>query len=372
MEHFENLNNTQQMNDDFWERMRLLANIPCLVSGLFCAEQKTLQAITVSSEPDCGVDAPKQLTRHLIMRMSAFATIQSGSVQQGDATCGNAGSDQYPIWLRLNTVVVGIGRPLNALYPVVAFGEPPSAQSANVQDLLGLGLIHTEYSLTRSGDVAPKWPEGLAEATLRLLSIGLFVVDARSNILHDQSGEHRTRDSVWITSRARLSVKSEPERLALQAAIAEATSDKRQASITSVTSEAGRMQMVAVAPLQKGDQALALVLFELRQTDHRALREHFFRFHQLTRSEGLIAREVLDGRAPAEIAEMTGMSVGTVRGYLKQVFAKTGTHRQSELVSHYYASILPIGINIARADLRAGSARRRSGATPRVLESRMS
>ncbi|MFN4128592.1 MAG: helix-turn-helix transcriptional regulator, partial [Paracoccaceae bacterium] len=208
--------------------------------------------------------------------------------------------------------------------------------------------------LMRQVYARPSWPEGLAEATLRLLSISFFVVDACGSIVHDQSGDDRTKDKLWITSRSRLCVKSEAEQRALKTAIADATSDKPRGSIISVSCESGGMQMVAVAPLPQGDRPLALVLFEPRQTDHRALREHFFKVHALTRSEGLVAREVLDGRAPAEIAQLTGMSVGTVRSYLKQVFAKTGTHRQSELVSQYYSSILPIGASIARADLRAG------------------
>jgi DNA-binding CsgD family transcriptional regulator len=321
--------------------------------------------VTIFAAPGTDVTTPKELIRHISARLAAFATVQSVSAQQ------DACEVNYPLWLRLSNVVVGVGRPVASLYPVVAYVEPTQATSLSVQDLLALGLSHAECALTPKVATRSPWTDGLAETTLRLLSIGFFVVDGHCNIRHDQSGDARATAALWITTRSRLSVKSEAERLALQAAVAAATSDKRLGSITSVTSDAGRMQMVAVAPVQHGDQALALVLFERRQTDHRALREHFFRVHELTKSEGLIASQVLDGRAPAEIAMMTGMSVGTVRGYLKQVFAKTGTHRQSELVSYYFASILPIGANMAQADLGAAATRPRPANAAQVHDRRL-
>ncbi len=345
--------------DDFWDRMRLAAHVPCLISGVFCADRKGLQDFTISADAGHGPKAAPEMIRHLCARMSAFTAIRARFAPDKGATRSDTAAPSFPIWLLMNKVVIGVGQPMGTLYPVVAFDDQPQAHGTGLQDLLALGLAHIEHQLMRHASSRSTWPEGLAESTLRLLSIGLFVVDARGHIVHDQSGDGPAGDNVWVPSRSRLTVRSEAEQAALQAAISDATCAKRLGSIISVTSEGGAMQMVAVAPLQLGDTAMALVLFEPRQTDHRALREHFFKVHALTKSEGLIAREVLDGRAPAEIAEMTGMSVGTVRGYLKQVFAKTGTHRQSELVSHYYGSILPIGASIARADLRAAPARPR-------------
>jgi DNA-binding CsgD family transcriptional regulator len=366
MDTHENTEIGHEQGSEFWERIRQAANIPCLVSGLFCADQKKLQAMTAFADSASDGAAPEELIRHISARLAAFTAVQPASAQK-DVRVTN-----YPLWLRLNNVVVGVGRPSASLYPVVAYVEPKQATSVGVQDLLELGLSRAESALTPKDGIRSPWTDGLAETTLRLLSIGFFVVDMHCNILHDQSGDDRAKDTLWVTSRSRLSVKSEAERAALQAAITAATSDKRLGSLTSVTSKVGRMQMVAVAPVQQGDQALALVLFERRQTDHRALREHFFRIHELTKSEGLIASEVLDGRAPAEVAKLTGMSVGTVRGYLKQVFAKTGTHRQSELVSYYYASILPIGANIARADLGAApSGHRPANAAQQVHDRRL-
>jgi DNA-binding CsgD family transcriptional regulator len=52
----------------------------------------------------------------------------------------------------------------------------------------------------------------------------------------------------------------------------------------------------------------------------------------LTRRESDLAALIAGGCGPAEAAETLGISVGTARHYLKQVFEKTETHRQAELV----------------------------------------
>ncbi len=52
----------------------------------------------------------------------------------------------------------------------------------------------------------------------------------------------------------------------------------------------------------------------------------------LTHAEGRVARRLAEGQRLSEIARDLGISINTVRGHLKQVFAKTGTHRQAELV----------------------------------------
>lgn len=51
----------------------------------------------------------------------------------------------------------------------------------------------------------------------------------------------------------------------------------------------------------------------------------------LTPAEARVARAVAMGRSPTEVASDHGISVGTVRSQLKQVFAKTGVGRQTEL-----------------------------------------
>ncbi len=52
----------------------------------------------------------------------------------------------------------------------------------------------------------------------------------------------------------------------------------------------------------------------------------------LTAAESRVAEGLAAGRSVREVAEAAGVAIGTVRNQIKQVFAKTGVRRQSELV----------------------------------------
>ncbi len=68
------------------------------------------------------------------------------------------------------------------------------------------------------------------------------------------------------------------------------------------------------------------------------------RLFGLTRAEARIALLVGSGRAPKEVAQLTGRTWNTVRDQLKQVYAKTGTSGQTTLVRLVSGiSLLPPG-----------------------------
>ncbi len=54
---------------------------------------------------------------------------------------------------------------------------------------------------------------------------------------------------------------------------------------------------------------------------------------RLTPTEALTAAYVANGRSPQRIAELTGVSTGTVRTHLKRIFDKTGARSQVELAA---------------------------------------
>lgn len=54
---------------------------------------------------------------------------------------------------------------------------------------------------------------------------------------------------------------------------------------------------------------------------------------QLTRAEAALARHLLAGASLADAAETLAIAYNTARSHLRSIFAKTGTHRQGELVA---------------------------------------
>jgi DNA-binding CsgD family transcriptional regulator len=56
------------------------------------------------------------------------------------------------------------------------------------------------------------------------------------------------------------------------------------------------------------------------------------RIYGFTRVEAEVAARIAMGMRLPEVSEDLGITIHTVRGYLKQLFVKTDTHRQPDLV----------------------------------------
>jgi DNA-binding CsgD family transcriptional regulator len=106
-----------------------------------------------------------------------------------------------------------------------------------------------------------------------------------------------------------------------------------------IPAAAGQAAMIAhLLPLRgnaldifSGAIALMFVTPLVRQNAPQpALLEALF---DLTPAEARIASSLVEGRSVAEIAKAQGIMQNSVRGQLKSIFAKTGVHRQAELVS---------------------------------------
>ncbi|WP_196054805.1 helix-turn-helix transcriptional regulator [Nocardia aurantiaca] len=83
---------------------------------------------------------------------------------------------------------------------------------------------------------------------------------------------------------------------------------------------------------QQSPRRLALVVIVDPEREEPGCREALRELYGLTRAESQVAFEVLRGSGLAAVAEELYISVNTARTHLRQVFAKTGTRRQAELV----------------------------------------
>jgi DNA-binding CsgD family transcriptional regulator len=324
--------------DDFMQQMRHAAGLTCVVGGLFRPGGAGLDALRMAAAPGISRDVANDLVRSATARVAVHVRLNDGqgSLRQRPATT-------KPVWFGEAGVLIGVGAPDLGRWPVLACQFPASRRRAEIEPLLGLGLAYLAQIRPGAADLAPVNPEQAAQATLRMLSIGCIILDAQGRVVHDGCGEEAKRSGPLRVLHGKLSLPREEDRTALRRAVADAVSDRQRLSIVPLANDAGQVSLVAVTPLrQPGGARMALVLFDTRQTDHGALQLHFFKAHALTRSESLIACEVLNGKTPTEMAQSTGLSLATVRSYLKQIMAKTGTHRQSELVALYYSCIIPV------------------------------
>lgn len=320
--------------------------------AFFDGSSRVFTETWVVQSPESQQEKARDIEHSAEARMAVFAALHSGDSLISADNQKLEKPAEYPIWMRAGHYVVGVGKPVSDIYPVLVCPAGVPNIKTEQQALLRIGLAYAHQQLTEDVYSKAVWPEGLVEATMKVLSIEFILVDEAGIVQFDgrHSQEPNENEPQWRVMNGRLTLEFKKEHDLLKEAIDEATSSTPNASIISVSTSSGLVRLAAVAPLAASNPRQAMILFEAQRTDHAALREHFFNAHGLTQSERLIAHQVLDGKTLNDAAEETGLSLATVRSYMKQIFTKTGAHRQSELISLYYTSILPVGTTIAKAE----------------------
>jgi DNA-binding CsgD family transcriptional regulator len=76
----------------------------------------------------------------------------------------------------------------------------------------------------------------------------------------------------------------------------------------------------------------AVLICVVAPSSARLETRHVARFYGLTPAEARLLKAIVDGERPADHAERAGITLNTAKTHLKQIFSKTGTKRQADLV----------------------------------------
>ena len=90
--------------------------------------------------------------------------------------------------------------------------------------------------------------------------------------------------------------------------------------------------LLAPAPENHADEATAIIFIADTEARETSATEVLQDLYQLTRAEADLVRLLSAGHSLEEVAETRSVTMNTVRSQLKQVFCKTDTSRQGELV----------------------------------------
>jgi DNA-binding CsgD family transcriptional regulator/PAS domain-containing protein len=184
--------------------------------------------------------------------------------------------------------------------------------------------------------------ESMSEA-FEMAAIACVFLDRSGRITHINNRAEKLLDQdIGIRNQELVSRRQEETvtlRLHLNAILSDAPFVDPAASMPVVFSRTGKAPLVIRAQRLQGlpaeifspSVALAIItdLSERASPDRDLLRKMF----SLTLQEATVARLLMEGSSPRQIAETCGLQYETARGYVKKVLAKTGTQRQSQFIS---------------------------------------
>ncbi len=184
--------------------------------------------------------------------------------------------------------------------------------------------------------------ERLGLAVLDTLPEGYALIDGNGTLRHANPALERwLHEGTVLESRAgRLQARLPSARQALAALVRQtahgSASGHDRRTLHGTNGDALEVRAMPVpggtlgyAPLR----TYALLMFSERPREPGDEPKRIAARYRLTRAESRLALQLADGCSLREAAARCGIGYGTARGYLKLVFQKTGTHRQSELVA---------------------------------------
>ncbi len=187
--------------------------------------------------------------------------------------------------------------------------------------------------------------ENIGLAALNRLALSVIVVDADARVLFtNRSGGAllSQRDGLMLSGRevCRAAVKEETQEL--HELIRQATAGQMDDSFDAGTMALSRSSLkrplsVLVTPLgsrdlRAGETTLAVLFISDPEGQPLPPPATIAKIFDLTKAEAKIVHALVGGSRLEEAAEVSGVTVSTARTYLKQVFSKTDTSRQSELI----------------------------------------
>jgi DNA-binding CsgD family transcriptional regulator len=192
------------------------------------------------------------------------------------------------------------------------------------------------------------------ETALDSLAVAVVLTDADLRIVHANAAGQAmlaSRDPIR-TERGRLVLRRSAAAAALSTVVRQVANN--EASIGSrhfipTPSANGTPCVLHVRPLNHralrpglAPRAVAAIFVAPAVSPMRASNEMLAALFDLTLAEAHVFAQIAEGRTQAEIARALDIEIGTVKTHLLHIFAKTGTHRQADLVRLAASLALPL------------------------------
>ncbi len=183
----------------------------------------------------------------------------------------------------------------------------------------------------------------IGQALLQRLETPLFVTDADGAVLEANPAATRRierREGLWLDAGGRLALRQAGRWIPLsrwhaQVAVAGEV-------VLPLEADGAAPMQVTLRAMPSGDAAhegahagcLLMATIERVQLTRMDTMRRRFRF---TRTQARLAEMLCEGMRPTHAAEALGVKISTVRTHVGQMYEKTGTHTQAQLVALLHA-----------------------------------
>jgi DNA-binding CsgD family transcriptional regulator len=222
-------------------------------------------------------------------------------------------------------------------------------------ELAGLFIPHLQRAVAISRLLDVKTVTATTAASvLDTLSVAVVLVDETLAILHANAAAERMLRAGDLLSvqRGMLRIRSPGAAAAIAAAVRGAPEERqlgRRGMGVPALLEDGTPHVLHVLPLCYGDlrsglnpRAVAAIFVAPPQSRPVQAAAAVVALFGLTPAEAAVLDSTLLGRTSAETARALGIGVATAKTHLHRIFEKTGTRRQSELVTLVSSLTLPL------------------------------
>ena len=175
----------------------------------------------------------------------------------------------------------------------------------------------------------------LGHALMQHLETPLIVADAAGTVLESNPAATRRIEhceGLWLDAAGRLAVRQGGRWVPIVKWHAELSAGRS----VSLTLEAeGPAMQITLKPMQVGEAHLGSACWVLATiervvlTQGDAMRRRF----RFTHTQARLAEMLCQGMRPANAAEALGVKISTVRTHVGEMYEKTGTHSQAQLVA---------------------------------------
>lgn len=232
------------------------------------------------------------------------------------------------------TLIDGLGQE-DLIVSLEAFPSPEAARESIVT--LDLLRPHIARAVQLSSRMAIERRRGAIDA-LEMIGTGAALLDGRGHVQNANRLFQRDMGDQLCNKRTRLKFHDPLADQLLSDALVDLLAYRRGRSLPFPNPDRSGSMVLHIMPITgaacdvfSNSSAILLIADPRRRSlpDYALLQAMF----DLTPTEARIARRLTDGCTPSGIAAEFSISLSTVRSHLKQVYLKTGSNRQSSLVS---------------------------------------